>query len=95
MSIVGDSWVMEPFPFLGAFFVVYLTVFVFRDQILISLRKALVFSGIRQASAEEYLQLRGWRKVSLGSDYGFSRPGDEFVYGTSAAMAFEGKCKHK
>jgi hypothetical protein len=86
---------MEPFPFLGAFLVVYLITFVFRDQVLISLRKVLVFSGLRQASAEEYLQLRGWRKVPWGNDYGFSRPGDEFVYATSVAMAFEGKCKHK
>ncbi len=86
---------METLPFLVAFIVVYLAVFVLRDQLLVVVRKALVFSGLRQATPEEYLLLRGWCKVSLENGPGYRLPGDEFVYATSAALAFEYERRRK
>ena len=81
---------VEPFPFLASFILVYLIVFVFRNQCLLAIRKALVFSGLRQASPEEYLLLRGWRRVDWGGEYGFCRPDDDgMVYATTAAIALE------
>lgn len=81
---------VEPLPFLAAFVVAYALVFVFPNQVLAGVRKALVFLPLKRRSAGAYLVSRGWKCIETETGPAYLHPrGDGCWYEEAAALVLE------